>query len=59
MCKHEVEIKLENGNIITYCKKCGAILDTKPAHTGPYNDAVKIRWSEAGIKDNGGDILHD
>lgn len=30
MCKnHEVKIKIENDILITYCEKCGKILDTK------------------------------
>lgn len=54
MCeKHEITTKVENGMIITYCKKCGEIFDAKPV---PQN---RINWNEAGLKDNGGQILHD
>lgn len=29
-CVHDVRVDTQNGQIITYCAKCGAILDTKP-----------------------------
>lgn len=29
-CYHAVRVDTQNGQIITYCTKCGAILDTKP-----------------------------
>lgn len=59
MCQHDVETKVENGMIITFCKKCGKILDTRPISTNITCDSVKINWNEGGIKNNGGQILHD
>jgi hypothetical protein len=29
-CVHDVRVDIQNGQLITYCAKCGAILDTKP-----------------------------
>lgn len=60
MCEHEVVTKIESGMIVTVCKKCGKILDSRPIAPQPNrNDAVRIHWNEGGIKDNGGQILHD
>ena len=53
-CNHEVTTKIENGMIITYCKKCGKILDTAQASNGS-----RGTWREGLIEDNGGEILHD
>lgn len=30
-CNHIVDVKMVNGNYVSYCTKCGAILDTKCA----------------------------
>lgn len=35
-CNHNVNVDVVNGLIITYCSKCGEILDTKP---------VKVHYS--------------
>ena len=51
-CKHLAAVKVENGMIITYCKKCGQILDTKP--TGQPTQTVQ----ETTAPQNGGQILH-
>ena len=29
-CMHSVDVKVEGGNIISYCTKCGAILNVQP-----------------------------
>ncbi len=51
-CKHQAAVKVENGVIITYCKKCGKILDTKQAQqAGP-------TFTETTAPQNGGNILH-
>lgn len=34
-CIHDVRVDTQSGQIITYCTKCGAILDTKPVYK-PY-----------------------
>lgn len=51
MCEHQVETKIENGIIITYCKKCGAILAQAPV---AFNQSVSIEENS----NNGGIILH-
>lgn len=56
MCEHDISIKVENGMIITYCKKCGAILDTKPANNNQYT--ISCCQIEGDIPNNGGQILH-
>ena len=57
MCNHDIIVSVKDGLVITSCRLCGAILDTKPAN----NQNVKPQepWSEGLIKDNGGQILHD
>ena len=56
MCEHEITTKIENGIVITYCAKCGKILDIKNA---PEKEC-KIMWSETGASaNNNGFILHD
>ena len=30
-CKHVIDVKMVNGNYVSYCSKCGAILDTRCA----------------------------
>ena len=54
-CKHQIATKIENGYVVTYCKKCGKILDTKPLSGGSEPE----HWKEGLIHDNGGQILHD
>lgn len=56
MCEHQVNTKVENGMVITYCTKCGAILDTKVCSAPSVTCGS---WNEGGLKDNGGQILHD
>lgn len=34
-CIHDVRVDTQSGQIITYCTKCGAILDTKSVYR-PY-----------------------
>lgn len=29
-CTHNVDVRIENGNVITFCTQCGMILDIKP-----------------------------
>ena len=29
-CTHNVDVRIENGNVITFCTKCGTILDVQP-----------------------------
>lgn len=29
-CNHAVDVKVESGNIISFCTKCGAILSVQP-----------------------------
>ena len=29
-CNHTVDVKVDGGNIISYCTKCGAILTVQP-----------------------------
>lgn len=29
-CVHNVNVKVEGGNIVSYCTKCGAILNVQP-----------------------------
>jgi hypothetical protein len=29
-CVHTVDLKVEGGKVITFCTKCGAILDIRP-----------------------------
>lgn len=29
-CTHNVDVRIENGNVITFCTKCGMILDVQP-----------------------------
>lgn len=55
-CKHEIKIETRNGNIITYCSKCGKILDSKPIDesTHEYKEG-----SGSFLGDNGGVILND
>lgn len=53
-CKHETAVKVENGYVITYCTKCGKILDTKPV-SGSKNE----HYIQSNYPDNGGQILHD
>ena len=59
MCEHEIAIKIENGMIVTYCKKCGKILDTKPANTNNKKSILPGTSNNEVLKDNGGSILHD
>ena len=33
MCEHKIEIKYENGYIVSYCRSCGQILDIKSVPT--------------------------
>ena len=33
MCDHKIEIKYENGYIVSFCRSCGQILDIKPVPT--------------------------
>ena len=56
-CKHVPDVKVEGGLIITYCQKCGKILDTRPTDENP--NYSRERWQEGLIQDNGGSILHD
>lgn len=51
MCEHQIDTKIENGIVITFCRKCGQILDTKMVQ------APTITCS--GFTSNGGQILHD
>ena len=53
-CEHEIETKVENGYIITYCTKCGEIFDSKPVPS-----EREVHWNEGLVHDNGGQILHD
>ena len=57
-CEHHmVDVKVDAGYAITYCVKCGKILDKKKvARPGEEPD---IRWESGLMKDNGGQILHD
>ena len=55
MCEHKVETKVENGVIITYCSKCGQILDTKQSYEAP---RFTCENNFGGFTDNGGQILH-
>lgn len=58
MCNHEIDIKCENGFIISYCKLCGKILDKKP--TGKRSVERKEVFNDGSmLRDNGGQILHD
>lgn len=59
MCEHQVSTKVENGMIITYCAKCGAILDSKMVNT-PNNITCNCGCHESagGLSSNGGQILH-
>lgn len=50
-CKHTPAVKVEGGMVVTYCKKCGKILDTKPASTNEH-------FFRSGSNNNGGQILH-
>jgi hypothetical protein len=29
-CTHNVDVRIEGGQVITFCTKCGMILDTQP-----------------------------
>ena len=58
MCEHQVMTKIENGMIISYCAKCGQILDSKMANVA-HDVSCTCGWCEGGIRDNGGQILHD
>lgn len=55
-CKHEIAVKQEGYNVVTYCDKCGKIFEIKPAH----NCKPTCSTFENGmITDNCGQILHD
>ena len=49
MCNHKIDIKMENGNIVSFCTICGEILNVKPAQITEISS----------INQNGGVILHD
>ena len=49
ICTHKVDIKVENGNVISFCSKCGAILSVQP------QVMTEISYNNAGS----GIILHD
>lgn len=51
MCEHKIVVKSVGNNIVSYCEKCGKIIDTTPK---PEKPMIEI----AGFKDNGGQILH-
>lgn len=51
-CNHQIKVKNENGMIITYCAKCGKILDSKSC----FNEKIDINWENN--SNNGGQILH-
>jgi len=68
MCfKHNIDIvvtevnpKTKSNNIITYCKKCGKIIDVKTVEYSKYEEEkdATILWSNR--SDNGGRfILHE
>lgn len=72
MCNHEIEAKVENNFVVTYCKKCGAIINSKPLSEG--SNKHSDRYTQHGDRaerthfnnedyyiwhDNGGKILHD
>lgn len=60
MCEHSIVTKIENGIIVSYCCKCGKIMDSKPVQGQPSrNDSISVNWVEGGLCDNGGQILHD
>lgn len=29
-CTHDIDVRIENGNVVTFCTKCGMILDVQP-----------------------------
>ena len=58
MCEHQVTTKVENGMIITYCAKCGAILDSKMVETPSFTCNCGCHESAGGLASNGGQILH-
>lgn len=55
-CKHEIKIETKNGNIITYCSKCGKILDSKPIDESVHEYK---EGSGSFLGDNGGVVLND
>lgn len=64
MCEHKIKTKVENGLIISYCEKCGKILDTTPVNTNSDIDKAPVREEKFNVNEwngfNGGsgDILH-
>lgn len=65
-CNHKAVVKTENGMIVTYCQKCGKILDSKTIGnnnasfyetTAPKNDG-QILHGNITAPQNGGEILH-
>ena len=49
MCEHKIDIKIENGQIVSFCTKCGAILSVQP------QNITEISCNTSG----NGIILHD
>lgn len=49
MCEHKVDVKIENGSVVSFCTKCGTILSVQP------QSIREINTPQAGS----GIILHD
>ena len=49
MCEHKIDIKIENGQIVSFCTKCGAILNVQP------QNITEVSYNSTGS----GIILHD
>ena len=74
MCNHDIDAKVENNFVVTYCKRCGAIINSKPLSEGSNKYSNKYAQHRDKSErtyfnnsnedyyiwhDNGGKILHD
>jgi hypothetical protein len=63
-CEHQVVVCVRDGMIVSYCSKCGKILNSKPIdhqdHRKTDTNKTLVDYSEGTIlHDNGGEILND